>query len=429
MKLIHLFYFITIVLFWSCSDEKPITHSEEYEAYLSVTKTSQYSIQDDINFWSDRLMRMPNDEASKIKVAGLLAANFRKTGKIEMLQYSDSLYHHLLETTTSTKAGLYLGLAQNSITQHQFKRAQGYAEQALIEGGREAASLLVITDVALELNNIQEAKKTLQRFTNKNSFAHLVRQSKLQDHEGSLESAILTVEKGFNRIKGNKDLYCWTLSNLGDMYGHAGRIADAYRAYLSVLQKDPEYDYALKGIAWIALSHDKNYSEAKRIISVLASRSRMPEAHLMLAEIAELQQDEQEKIKQLKSFVALTDIPGYKNMYAKYLADLYAEDLNEPEKSLAIAEEEITNRPTPQSFDLKAWALLQLGRKQEAFAIAKKYVVGKTFEPETAYHLGVIYQANNFQDEAETYLEEALKSSFELGPCTTVKIQNALQKI
>jgi len=155
-------------------------------------------------------------------------------------------------------------------------------------------------------------------------------------------------------------------------------------------------------------------------------RSRMPEANLMLAEIAELQQDEQEKIKQLQSFVAMTDNTGYKTMYAKYLAELYAEDLNKPEKSLAIAEEEINNRPTPQSFDLKAWALLHLGRKEEALAVAQKYVEGRTFEPDAAYHLGIIYKANGFEEEAEKYLEEALESSFELGPVTSNEIKKAL---
>src|SRR5687767_10833826 len=102
MKFLHLLYFITLALLWSCSEElKPITHVEDYETYLSVRQTSQYSIQDDINFWSDRLKHMPNDEASKIKLAGLHAANFRKTGSVEMLLQSDSMYHHLLKTTSS----------------------------------------------------------------------------------------------------------------------------------------------------------------------------------------------------------------------------------------------------------------------------------------------------------------------------------------
>jgi tetratricopeptide (TPR) repeat protein len=430
MKAILLSTLPVLFIFSSCIQEmKPITNRADYDSYLSFQKTDGYSLEADMNFWSERLIQMPTDESSKIKLAGLHASKFRKTGKVEELQHSDSIYHHLLRTNLSAKTGLYLGLAQNSITQHQFRRARAYTDSALQEGGRKAAVLLVRADIALELGDYHHAKNILNQFTNKNSFAHRIRQVKVKDHEGDLDSAILIMEAALNRIKGNRELYCWSLSNLGDMYGHAGRIEDAYRAYLEVLQKDPGYDYALKGIAWIALSHDRNFSEAKRIIGILASRSRMPEEHLMLAEIADVEKNQLEKVNQLTSFVNLTDNPGYKTMYAKYLAEIYAGDLQKPEVSLAIAEDEIKSRPTPQSFDLKAWALLQAGKKKEALSIAQKYVLGKTFEPDVAYHLGMIYLANGLEDEAEKQLEQALESSFELGPTVSGNIRQTLERL
>ncbi len=426
-----LFFLVILILLSSCREEKKsIVHATDYETYLTFQKAaSKYSLDDDMTFWIERLQRMPKDEASTRKLAGLHAAKFKATGLVEELKISDSIYHELLKTATTGRVGLFLGLAQNSITQHQFKTAEMYSDSAIAIGERRPTALLVSTDIALELGNCYKAKNILKQFTNQNSFAHRIRQVKVKDQQGDLESAILIMEAAHDRVKGNKDLYCWSLSNLGDMYGHAGRVEDAYNAYLSVLQKDPGYDYALKGIAWIAISNDKNFTEAERIIHTLASRSRMPEAHLMLAEIAELESNPAEKEKHLNRFVSLTDNEGYKTMYAKYLAALYAQDLNQPEKSLVIAEEEISNRPTPQSFDLKAWALLHLGRKKEALAFAQKYVEGRTFEPDAAYHLGMIYRANGFEDEAEKHLEEALKSSFELGPVISREIKKALDTL
>jgi tetratricopeptide (TPR) repeat protein len=113
---------------------------------------------------------------------------------------------------------------------------------------------------------------------------------KLKDHEGDLESAITSMERAYHRIEGNKEQAQWTLSNLADMYGHAGKVEEAYENYLKALQINANDDYALKGIAWIALSYDHNSIEAKRIINILASRKRMPEAHLLLAEIASLKE-------------------------------------------------------------------------------------------------------------------------------------------
>jgi tetratricopeptide (TPR) repeat protein len=422
-------YLLVVIFMSSCSQiNQPITKVADYEPYLTAQPVSSYDLAADLAFWQARLERMPHDEASLLKLAGLHSTLFRKTGDVKTLTSSDSLYHHVL-TTTWGKAGVYLALAQNAITRHEFRQAQKFAEAAREAGGRKAASLLVITDVALELGDVAQAKNILSQFTNQNSFAHRIRQVKVKDHEGDLDSAIIIMEQAFERIKGNKELYCWSLSNLADMYGHAGRIEDAYYAYLAVLQKEPSYDYALKGIAWIALSHDHNYAEAKRIITTLAARKRMPEAHLMLAEIAALENNETEKTNQLTQFVNLTNRADYKTMYAKYLANIYADDLAKPEVSLAIAEEEIRNRPTPQSYDLKAWALLQLGRAEDALLTANQHVQGKTFEPDAAYHLGMIYLANSQSIEAEKYLELALESSFELGPIVTRDIKNTLEKI
>jgi len=421
---------VLLVFAFSCSEyRRPVANSADYNSYLTINRTSNYSLEADMNFWQERLARMPNDEASLIKLAGLHSANFKKTGDVNEIHLSDSLYQYILPIQKFPSAAIYQALAQNAITQHQFKKARDYAELALQTGERKPASLLVLIDATLELGDYPKAKLLLKQFSNQNSFAHLVRQLKVKDQEGKLDTAILIMEKAFNRVKGNKNLYCWSLSNLGDMYGHAGRVEDAYKAYLSVLEKDPGYDYALKGIARITLSHDKNYTEAKRIINTLVQRSRMPEAHLMLAEIAEMENNELEKMMQLSEFVLMVDRPGYKTMYHKYLAEIYAEDLDNAQESLAIAEEEISNRPTPQSYDLKAWALLKLGKKKEALTLAKRYIENKTFEPEVAYHLGMIYRANGMKKEAKEFLKEASESSFELGPAVMKEIESTLNNI
>jgi tetratricopeptide (TPR) repeat protein len=144
-------------------------------------------------------------------------------------------------------------------------------------------------DASLEIGDYARANLILKDFKNKNSFAYLIRSAKLNDHEGHLDTAIVCMEKAYRRIKGNSGLSQWTRSNLADMYGHAGRIKESYKLYLDVLKDNPMDDYALKGIAWIALSHDLNTEAAKTIINELAVRKRTPEVHLVLAEIAGLE--------------------------------------------------------------------------------------------------------------------------------------------
>ena len=119
---------------------------------------------------------------------------------------------------------------------------------------------------------------------------------------------------------------------------------------------------------------------------------------------------------------AVAHNPKYLGMYNKYIATLEAEELSNPAKAIEIAELEIRNRPTPQSYDLLAWGYYQQGQIEKAVKVAQHYVEGKTFEPEAIYHLGLIYH-NLDEKKSQKFLGEASESSFELGPAITENIQ------
>jgi tetratricopeptide (TPR) repeat protein len=213
------------------------------------------------------------------------------------------------------------------------------------------------------------------------------------------------------------------MSNLGDMYGHASRISESYQAYLEVLKQDPDYDHALKGIAWIAVVHDRNTQEAKRILNFIDTRKATPDMHLMLAEIAEVENDAGEKKKQLELFTNEARNSKYGGMYNTYLAKLEAEEFSNPQTAISIAEQEIQNRPTPLSYDLLAWGLFHKGEYREALEIANKNVLNRTYEPVALYHMAMIYKSNGLEKEARNYFEQASESSFELGPTISKRIE------
>lgn len=418
-----------LLLVISCTKEKKvITAFSDYEVYLSHSKMASNSpMQEELKFWNDRLMKNKKDEVSILKLAGLYAGRFKTSGLIQDIILSDSLYNLVLKNTPGGSVDIYHCLSANAITQHKFRLASDYAQKALALKDKKAASLLILTDVSLELGDYAKANRILKQFTNKNSFAYLIREAKVKDHEGQLDSAILLMEKAYGRVKGNKSLGQWTLSNLADMYGHAGRVEDAYQVYLSVLKTDPQDDYALKGIAWITLSNDHSTTDARTIVNSLAARKRMPEAHLMLAEIAAVEGNEIEKMDHLKKFASMVSHPDYKTMYHKYLATLEAEQFQNPNACIAIANTEIANRPTPQSYDLLAWGYYHLEDFKQALDIAKHKVEHQTFEPDAYYHMGMIYLANGEKDLASHYLKEALASEFELGPSISKKIKDTLK--
>ena len=121
--------------------------------------------------------------------------------------------------------------------------------------------------------------------------------------------------------------------------------------------------------------------------------------------------------------------PSDKDMYHKYLAIIEAEDFNNPDATVEIAMAEISNRPTPQSYDLLAWGLYHQGSYLQALEIVRRHVEGQSFEPDAFYHLGMIYLANGNQGKSEEYLDAALQSEFELGPSVGREIIQTLDSL
>jgi tetratricopeptide (TPR) repeat protein len=282
-------------------------------------------------------------------------------------------------------------------------------------------------DASMELGKYNQAYKSLASLKDRSAFDYLIRKAKWEDHRGNLDGAVALMEQAFEKIKDKKkSLYCWTLSNLADMYGHAGRIDESYNAYLNVLEKDPVNLYCLKGIAWIAYAHDNNTAEAKRILQYILTQTVMPDLKLLLAQIAETEGNKSEKQKLLNEFVATVTQPGYGDMYNKYLIEIYAEDLNDHDKAFSLAEKELKNRFTPETCDWMAWTYYNKGEIEKALEYSRSYVYKMTFEPAAAMHTAFIYAANGKTKEARAMLNECLESSFELGPVSVKKIKEKL---
>ncbi|WP_323755196.1 hypothetical protein [Roseivirga sp.] len=413
----------------SKASEQKIADSADYNQFLeeSPSQQSLETLNEEIQFWENKLSISPNSFTYISKLAGLNSRKFRLDGSVEHIYTSDSLYKRALELNPFSKAGLYQALSGNSITKHEFIDAKNYAEMALIEGDKKTSTYYLLFDALMELGEYQRATGILKMQENKSTFDYLVRASKLADHNGDLDQAIVLMEQAFERVKADNSLFTWAKSNLGDMYGHAGRIQDSYNAYLEVLNKNPEHWHSLQGLAWINFAHDKNTTEAKRILNKVKTHNNDPQINFILAEIAEYENNEVLSTELKKTYYAQASSPEYLGMYNKYLILLEAEDLKMQDAALARATAEQEKRPTPEMYDLLAWSYFQSGNNEKALELAKNHIEDKSSHPEVLYHLGVIFKNNNFEKKGNAYLKEALESTFELGPLTTEKIKQALK--
>jgi len=421
----------------SCSlftQNDKITNLKDYEQYLQPgkEKVQLKKIDSEIAFWQKRFSSSSDDIVARTKIASLFTQRFSYSGNIHEIHQADSIYQLVNHLNRKNSSGTFRSLAANCITQHKFLQAQLYIDSALNLGDDKYQTVLMEFDVALELGNKIRATKALNTLTDINDFSYLIRESKYKDHvEGDLNEAILIMEQAWEKIKdgNNNSIKLWTKSNLGDLYGHANRYKESYQCYLEVLAKDPEYYHALKGIAWLAFSKDKNINEAKHIIHYLRQQHPVPDYDLLLSEIASYENKPMEKLNWEQQFIKKISNVMYGDMYNKYLFNLQANELNDPKAALTLAQKETGNRRTGEAFSWLAWAYLKNGQKEKALKTAQYYVEEKCFEPDAVYYLGKIYLANGDNKKAKKYLEEAYESSYELGPSAKNEIKEVLKQL
>ncbi|HKC36163.1 MAG TPA: tetratricopeptide repeat protein [Chitinophagaceae bacterium] len=423
-------------VFIGCKNSiQPIVKTADYEKYMHiVSPDSMHSLQRikaDMDFWMQRLEKNPDDVVAKVSLAGLHGARFKVAGDINDIHTSDSLYlvaNPLFKTNSSS---LYRSLATNCVTQHKFQQAQLYLDTVLTMGDDIYLTYLMRCDVAMELGNLYMAEQSLNHIVDKNNFDYLIREAKLLDHRGDLDGAVKKMEAATEKaIESKKDvLFLWAKSNLADMYGHANKYKESYQCYLDVLEKKPDYLYALKGIAWLAFSHDKNPAEAKRILNYLSGLHPIPDYDLLLSKIAAYEKDKTAEKELENRFLTEVSDSRYGDMYNKYVFYLMTDEERDLNKALQIAEREVTNRPTSQSYDLLAWANYKIGKKDEALKIAKAYVENKSYEPDALYHLGLIYAEAGNDKKAKQFMQQAENAAFELGPGLASQVSYDLKSI
>lgn len=430
-KLVFLLAGVILFGLWYYSATKPIVQYHEVEPYLRAQQYNQEKslLLEQLEFWTKRTDQQPLNNVYQQKLASIQAQYFRLSGEVNYLRRSDSLLLELAERFPNT-VSYWQGLAQNAIAGHEFAKADHYVNQALAIGEKRYQSSLIKVDVLLERGNRQEALGLLNGLGNQYSFEYLNRQVKLQDQLGKLDEAIHWMEKAVDRVRtsGDSSLISWSLANLGDMYGHQGKIKKSYRTFLQALQHNPAELHALKGIAWIAFSHDKSPSLAKEIVGFLRSIQDIPDYDLLLADIATYQQEIELAQIHTDRFVAHASQVEYGSLYTRPLVELQL-DRGEVAEPAIRTKAEINQRAHPLSFALRAKFLHDLGAKEAAIKMLEDKVLGQTEEPDALYLAGMIYKGSGKTKTARALLKMAQEAAFELGPIAEMEIKSALGEL
>ncbi len=424
MKLIF-YSFLLSVLMISCAEksEKLVSNPDDYNKYLTsqerVTTSPYYEL------WNSKITTDSIELPGFAAVAGQYNLFFQSTGDIEYLKKAEKALVKAVEIANIDKEKYYRSLSRNYISQHRFKEALTYADSAAIGGENLAVNQHLLFDVHMELGNYTKADSLQKLFADPYDFDYMIRAAKWNDYIGELDQTIMFMEKAREKAEAskNRELLLWVYSNLGDYYGHAGRIRDSYEHYLKTLEIDNSNAYAKKGIAWIVYSHERNGKEALRILDSILTGHQSPDIYLLKAEIAEYIGEDNLYDNSMKHYQDLTEKPGYGDMYNAYNIEMYTQERTTSEKAVDLAKKEVSNRATPETYHLLASAHLHNGNKAEALKIIRMHVEDKTFEPMAQLAMAHIYKANDLQGKTIEYKKELEEAEYELGPVTYKQVE------
>lgn len=418
----NLLLLLSFIIVTSCQDSSTqkenlaITKSEDYNDFLAIQKTRSTSPY--FELWNAKITKDSVELPSFTAVAGQYNTFFESTGDIQNLKKAEQALEKAVEVANLDKEKYYRSLSRNYISQHRFKEALIYADSAAQLSKNIPATQHLLFDVHMELGNYSKADSIKKLFADPEDFDYIIRAAKWNDYKGKLDMTIMFMEKAKQKAEDSKNRgqLLWVYSNIADYYGHDGRIKDSYEHYLKTLEIDSSNAYAKKGIAWIAYSKDRNSTEAQRIVDSVLTGHVSPDYYLLKAEIAEFENNKKAKISAMESFWKLANNPAYGKMYNTYKIEAFAEDAATKKEALVLAEEEIKNRATPETYHLLALANLVNGNKEIALEIIKQHVVDKTFEPTALLTMAKIYKANRMPDKVKDLKEELLEAEYELGP-------------
>jgi tetratricopeptide (TPR) repeat protein len=370
----------------------------------------------EIDFWKNRITNNSFDIVNKYQYAANLVARFHLLGDINDVIKADSLLLDIEKNFNNKQASPFIALTSNAILQHNFQNAASYLKQAKDIGIDNTVNYATTFDVDFELGNIETASASLEKMNDPSNFGYPFRKSKMAHYLGELNSSISFMEKAYSISNDNALLQSTALSNVGDLYTHAGKLEEAVNSYKKSIKVNASDLHSLMGIGWIALVKDNNDTLATKIFKFVQSKSKSPDVLYKLILVAQHNKDKAKELEYAKQFEAIVTDSLYGRMYNKYLIQLYTDVLKNPAKAEAIAKDELKNRTTPQTNAWYAYALLQNKKIEQANAIYKKHISGKPLEALELYFMGKLMEATNKGYNAKEFFKAANENYYDLSP-------------
>lgn len=436
--------------------------SQTYQYPYVVMEMGTQSLQNEIEFYKQRIQRNPHDGLDRAALAGAYLKLARSTGETVHYHQAEEMAQQSFANLPNTEAQLVL--ARVAEAEHDFSTTLNIARQVLQAepNNPEAQSLLVTSNLAL--GKLTEASQIAQQLVDQApTFGTMTLRALVHDAQGQDTEAIRWFEQALAAEEpGEAISSAKTRTLMGRFYTQRGQTQKARRLFQEALRIVPQHSFALLEQAKLE-TLDGNYQQAEALYAQVDSASEHDA--LYGRAIVKLQQGDRaaalKLLNQAEQAFRHSHQPGTdhhhdhgEDHHHGHSHDHGEDHHHTPESSqsafghrrdlarvlltrgtaadrkeaLALMEVEIKIRRDAQTVDTLAWALQANDQMQAAQAILQDAIAQGTWNAKLFYRAGMVAHALGNQQQSATYFQKAqainptLNSNDRLGGVTALAI-------
>jgi len=375
------------------------------------------SAEQEVNFWTQRVARDPEDLISPVRLSGAYLRRAREMGDLTGYAKAAELCQRVLEKDPSSYGAL-LNLGSACIAQHKFSAAKKLAEQALKVNSVKADAYAILFDAQFALGDVDDAEKSLRKLHEKApDLSSFSRQATLHLLKGESAKAREAFQEAFERGEAHNvspATLAWVEIQIGAIYFSEGDLKAAEQHYMAALKLAPDYPSTQDRVAELRAAQG-DFSAALEIYNRMLLRTPN-DAHLfqalgdlyaLMQKPAEAKQWHQKALAIYKKSTEQGDVH-----YLRHLAMYYADTDPTPSEALKYARQDMDVRHDIFAHDALAWALYLNGDFAEAAKEISKALVHETADAHLLYHAGMIFSRSGEFARGQ----QLIKQAFALNP-------------
>jgi tetratricopeptide (TPR) repeat protein len=359
-----------------------------------------------------RLADAPDDRVSLNELGFAYLQKARESGDPSFYTQAGGIFGKALMLDPADQQGL-LGMSSVAAARHDFTLALDFSQKALQLDPLDADARGALGDALIELGRYEEALAAFQAMLDaRPDLNAYVRVAYARELYGDVDGAIQAMEEAIEASRPTGETAAWVHSQLGNLYFNSGELVLATEEYDASAAAFPDYVHAVAGHARVAAANG-DLEKATELYGKVVTRQPVLEYVVALGDVYRASGKEDEAQRQYDLVAAINSLYEANGVttdleMSVFLADHHL-DLDE-----AIAQARAIHESQPESIraaDALSWALYKAGRAGEALPYSKQALRLGTKDPTLLFHAGMVHEGAGLQEEARTYLTQALDSN------------------